>query len=1043
MNLIRSVIVIFILLATFADVFAVDKNGSNVVVVHDVYADPGEAITADVEIVNDDVFIAFQVDFVLPEGFSYIDGSAVLSDRAQGHNLTATMVEDDKLRLLSYSMSNAPFLGNSGIVVSFGLQTPEEEDIWQLSPENVVIGSESHTNLHTGSYNGAIVLGSPKAILDINSDPEDDNFILEGAGEYEIGEQVQISAEGYGEYEFDVWSGQDEDIALLDDKNDPQTFFDMPVRHVTLTADFKLKEYLLEVYVEPSGTGSVSIRPEKDYFHKGEQITLKANSAEGYEFCHWSREGEELGNDSILVYNMPGEDVIIEANFSPIDYTITVEVSPDFVGTVVVVPEKEYYHIGDVVKLEANAYEGQGGKFICWTDAEFSVLSQHSQVFIIMEARDKYKRANFSRVAEILSFTVDEMQVEEEIIDSREATIHVTVDFDSDLTSVDPAIVISDDATIMPDGAVDFSGGPVIYTVIPDDENISPKEWSVTVEEADPTANEILDFDFYYDDVSAGVTENVYIDSEEATVDVYVFFSTDIENLTPYFTLSYGASIHPVPAAGDFMVFGADYEYTITSADGEHIKSWDVTIHELPNTEAKILDFVLEEQTGPALINPEISRVDIEVVHGSDVTALTPSITISENATIIPDGGVELDFSDPVIYTVHSQDGATSRNWMVDVSVQPLQLYDLNLTVIPPEGGGVYGGGVYEEGEQIPVSAIPSSGYRFIKWTYEDNSVASNEPQFTFTMPGEDVTLVANFEEKRYDVRFEVYDNETGNFITDAQITLGNITNEVNDYIFKDILPGTYNYKVLADSYFKVTGSTAVDDDDIIVTVQMEGFGPNIVSIPDVVSKPGERITVFVDVVNADEFVAFQMDIDIPEGFKKVSGSAILSDRAGDHELLTQMIDSTLTLFSWSFSNMAYTGNSGAIASFELETVDEEGRWGLKAENATLGSASSNNICTGSFGGVIELTFESFVQGYNDQEIIIYPNPVKDKLNIESERIIISRLSIYDIGGQVLIDKHVDGYRAAVDVGDLKPSIYIIRVYSDEAVITRRVQVVR
>ena len=61
----------------------------------------------------------------------------------------------------------------------------------------------------------------------------------------------------------------------------------------------------------------------------------------------------------------------------------------------------------------------------------------------------------------------------------------------------------------------------------------------------------------------------------------------------------------------------------------------------------------------------------IEVANETDVTVLVPTIGLSAGATIDPFGGVTADFSSSVGYTVTAEDGVTTQNWRVSVTVDP------------------------------------------------------------------------------------------------------------------------------------------------------------------------------------------------------------------------------------------------------------------------------------------------------------------------------------------------------------------------------------
>ncbi len=70
--------------------------------------------------------------------------------------------------------------------------------------------------------------------------------------------------------------------------------------------------------------------------------------------------------------------------------------------------------------------------------------------------------------------------------------------------------------------------------------------------------------------------------------------------------------------------------------------------------------------------------------------------------------------------------------------------YLLTLQVVPHEGGQVSGDGVYNQGDQVIVSATPNQGYVFHNWR-KSGTVIGNQAQMVYTMPAEHVTLTAHF----------------------------------------------------------------------------------------------------------------------------------------------------------------------------------------------------------------------------------------------------------------------------------------------------------
>ena len=75
-------------------------------------------------------------------------------------------------------------------------------------------------------------------------------------------------------------------------------------------------------------------------------------------------------------------------------------------------------------------------------------------------------------------------------------------------------------------------------------------------------------------------------------------------------------------------------------------------------------------------LNPTVSgiidntnyTIALTVPKATDVTKLTPAITVSPNATLTPASGVQEDFTNPVTYTVTAQD-SSSQTYTVTVNV--------------------------------------------------------------------------------------------------------------------------------------------------------------------------------------------------------------------------------------------------------------------------------------------------------------------------------------------------------------------------------------
>ena len=135
------------------------------------------------------------------------------------------------------------------------------------------------------------------------------------------------------------------------------------------------------------------------------------------------------------------------------------------------------------------------------------------------------------------------------------------------------------------------------------------------------------------------------IDAVNQTINIEVAEGTAYTKLIPTLTVSEGATVSP--ASGTEQDFTNPVGYTVTAEDQKTTQVWTVTVtvFQAPSREANILTFVLAEQTGNAVIDAVPHTVTIEVAAGTNVTSLTPTITISDLATISPASGVAQNFT--------------------------------------------------------------------------------------------------------------------------------------------------------------------------------------------------------------------------------------------------------------------------------------------------------------------------------------------------------------------------------------------------------------
>ncbi len=91
------------------------------------------------------------------------------------------------------------------------------------------------------------------------------------------------------------------------------------------------------------------------------------------------------------------------------------------------------------------------------------------------------------------------------------------------------------------------------------------------------------------------------------------------------------------------------------------------------SSEANITSFVFAELDPSVTATIDGTNIMAELPTGTDVTALSPTIEVSDEATVAPASGEAQDFSEPVTYTVTAEDG-TTQEYTVTVSVPALRV---------------------------------------------------------------------------------------------------------------------------------------------------------------------------------------------------------------------------------------------------------------------------------------------------------------------------------------------------------------------------------
>jgi len=146
------------------------------------------------------------------------------------------------------------------------------------------------------------------------------------------------------------------------------------------------------------------------------------------------------------------------------------------------------------------------------------------------------------------------------------------------------------------------------------------------------------------------------------TISLTVPYGTDLTSLTPTISTWWAATVSP--ASGTAQDFTYPVEYMVTAADGS-TKTYTVTVTAAAISAEDITVFSIMGIDGAI----RADTISLTVPYGTDLTSLTPTITIT-GASVTPASGTAQDFTYPVEYMVTAADGST-KTYTVTVAEAP------------------------------------------------------------------------------------------------------------------------------------------------------------------------------------------------------------------------------------------------------------------------------------------------------------------------------------------------------------------------------------
>ena len=152
-----------ILFILFFAAISVLVRAGNVVSISSGQGHPGDEVAFTVSLANDDAVSAAEIVIPLGGGITLVDGSATLSDRSNGHVISAAMAGTD-LRIYIYSMALTTLNGNSGELCSFRLRMGNLPGTYSLTPA-VMLSDATGQEVASTTQAGQVTLLVPDLAL--------------------------------------------------------------------------------------------------------------------------------------------------------------------------------------------------------------------------------------------------------------------------------------------------------------------------------------------------------------------------------------------------------------------------------------------------------------------------------------------------------------------------------------------------------------------------------------------------------------------------------------------------------------------------------------------------------------------------------------------------------------------------------------------------------------------------------------------------------------------------------------------------------------
>ena len=379
-----------------------------------------------------------------------------------------------------------------------------------------------------------------------------------------------------------------------------------------------------------------------------------------------------------------------------------------------------------------------------------------------------------------------------------------------------------------------------------------------------------------------------------------------------------------------------------------------------------------------------------------------------------------------------------SKNKYVGVDIQT---FNISVSVNPTDGGTVIGAGLYNDGDTANLIARPDSAYNFLNWTLNGTEV-STDTSYSFTVTS-DTALVVNFS--------QIYTVFTSVSPTNAGVISGAGTyNDGGTATLTARANTGYNFINWTSADTEITTATSfslsvTSDTLIIANFELQSFSVSATSNPTsggIVSGAGtynygDTATLIATSNTGYNFVNWT-----------TNGTEVSTDTSYS---FTVTSDTVLVANFVQFFDVSASANpiSGGIVSGagtynygDTATLTATSNIGYNFVNWTSNGTEISTDTSINFSVTNDTSFianfkekTSVPEFSNQMSFILYPNPVKDIVNIKLNNLTVNnakdiKITMFDYLGKSrnINSKRINSDNIQIDISNEPAGIYFLKI---------------